>query len=37
MGRCLLHLKMPGLETRVEEAGGDIAGGKLVLLDETAR
>jgi hypothetical protein len=28
---------MPVLETRVEEAGGDIAGGKLVLLNETAR
>jgi hypothetical protein len=27
---------MPVLETHVEGAGGDIAGGKLVLLDETA-
>jgi hypothetical protein len=37
MGRCLFHLKMLGLETHVEGADGDIAGGKLVLLDETAR
>jgi hypothetical protein len=28
---------MPVLETHVEEAGGDIAGGKLVLPDKTAR
>jgi hypothetical protein len=37
VGRCFFHLKMPELETHVEGAGGDIAGGKLVLLDETAR
>jgi hypothetical protein len=37
MGWCLFHLKMPGLDIHVEGAGGDIAGGKLVLLDETAR
>jgi hypothetical protein len=28
---------MPALETHVEGAGGDIAGGKLVLLDEATR